>query len=253
MLNVCAELDVDHFKHWGKMYDAKDVKIEWHMPSAEEIDFILELLTKVVEPAMDVLDRLLQGSDQYWDNDFCRYMHMIRSAWSGLPTLILEQTPELAPLSDEFDTDIIALRARHLNVRAGFTLADLEDPRFQQVAALRSRFGDILHRSSVLLGQQSVDEDHIDPVLALIRAMDVHMLEYGVTRQAFGSLTKNHAFARKCVVNVLRIGLRKLTTMKLEPRLESAEALLAPDFLEARPGVSLRTRLRLVSVSSTHA
>ncbi|KZW02117.1 ARM repeat-containing protein [Exidia glandulosa HHB12029] len=190
------EFDVDHFKHWGKMYDAEDVKIEWHTPSPEEIEFILELLDKVVVPAMDVIDRLLQGPDQYWDNDFCRYMHMIRSAWSGLPTLIQEPTPEFVPLPDEFDTDVVALRARNLKVRAGFTLTDPQDPRYQHVANLRKRFGDILHRGSVLLRQQSVDEDHIDPVLALIRAIDVHMLEYGVTRQAFSTLTKNHAFAR---------------------------------------------------------
>lgn len=190
------EFDIDHFKHWGQMYDAKDVKIEWHVPNDEEIEFVFELLDKVITPAMDAIERLLQGPDQYWDNDFCRYMHMIRSAWSGLPTLFKEHVPELAPFPDEFDTDIVGLRARHLDVEAGFTLTDPADPRYQKVVALRKRFGDMLHRASVLLRQQSVDEDHIDPVLALIRAVDVHMLEYGITRQAFSTLTKNHAFAR---------------------------------------------------------
>ena len=54
------------------MYEAKDVKVEWHVPSSEELEFVFELLDRVVVPGMDVLDSLLEGPREHWDNDFCR-------------------------------------------------------------------------------------------------------------------------------------------------------------------------------------
>ena len=195
------DFDAEHYKYWGRTYEAKDVKIEWHLASEPEIDFVIELLEKIVSPAMDHIDKLLAegpSAHAYWDNDFCRYMHMVRSAWTGLPTLLEDRMNDMQPLPDPMETDIDALRTRHLDVHAGFTLSDPTDPRFQRVFALRTRFGDLLHRASVYF-RQSVDVDHTDSVLSLVRATDVHLMEYGITRGGYGNLTKNYGFARRCV------------------------------------------------------
>lgn len=67
-----------HHESWGKLYQAKQVKVEWHVASSEEIDFTLELLREIVSPALDQLDALLdqaqgeQGKSKDWTNDFCR-------------------------------------------------------------------------------------------------------------------------------------------------------------------------------------
>ncbi|KAH7104315.1 ARM repeat-containing protein [Auriculariales sp. MPI-PUGE-AT-0066] len=192
------EFDVEHYKHWGKTYEAKDVDIEWHVASGPEIEFVIELLEKVVAPAMDVIDKLLKegpAAHPFWDNDFCRHMHMIRSTWTGLPTLIEDRVNDMQPLPDPMETDVDALRTRNLDVQAGFTLKDPTDMRYQRVFALRRRFGDILHRASVYF-RESVDVDHTDSVLSLVRATDVHLMEYGITRSTYGNLTKNYGFAR---------------------------------------------------------
>lgn len=67
-----------HHEKWGKLFQAKDVKVEWHVASPEEIDFTLQLLREFVVPALDQLDSLLdqaqeeKGRSKEWTNDFCR-------------------------------------------------------------------------------------------------------------------------------------------------------------------------------------
>jgi proteasome activator subunit 4 len=67
--------DRDHNLLWGKLHRVEDVKIEWHVPSNEEISFILEILSDVVSPALDKVEALLPTAS-FWDgvarNDFCR-------------------------------------------------------------------------------------------------------------------------------------------------------------------------------------
>lgn len=93
--------DVDfkqrHHETWGKLFQAKDVKVEWHVASQEEIDFTIELLRDIVSPALDQLDALLdqvQGTSnkgQEWTNDFCRVSYPI----SFSVTLNFKLTPFL--------------------------------------------------------------------------------------------------------------------------------------------------------------
>lgn len=67
-----------HHESWAKLYEAKQVKVEWHVATEPEIDFTIELLRDVVQPALDRLDTLLdqvqagQPKSQEWTNDFCR-------------------------------------------------------------------------------------------------------------------------------------------------------------------------------------
>lgn len=60
------EWDSQEFKenshlHWGKLYKCKEVEIEWHLPSDEEIEFALEILEKVVEPTLKDFEGLLES------------------------------------------------------------------------------------------------------------------------------------------------------------------------------------------------
>lgn len=67
-----------HHEQWGRTYEAKDVKIEWHVPSQLEIDFAIELLREIVVPALDTVEGLLKEAEEggarssTWTNDFCR-------------------------------------------------------------------------------------------------------------------------------------------------------------------------------------
>lgn len=66
------------------------------MPTAPEIDFALEILKVVVEPAVERLE-LLANSDQTvtkdWRNDFNRYNSMVRGAMAGVSSLTAVVSP----------------------------------------------------------------------------------------------------------------------------------------------------------------
>ena len=123
-------------------------------------------------------------------------MHAVRAAWSGLPTIFKDLRGEGEnPLIRE--TDVFPDCPVYLDMNAGFALTDPSDPRYQSVIAHREHFGQVLHRAAVLLRDKGGGEDHIDAVLSVIRAIDVHMLEYALSRSNFSSLQKNYALARE--------------------------------------------------------
>jgi proteasome activator subunit 4 len=84
-----------------------------------------------------------------------------------------------------------------LDVKAGFTLADPTDARYQKAIAHRKRYGEVVHRAAVFLQQKHEGEDHIDAVIAVSKAIDVFLLEYGMTRGTYDSLQKNYGQARE--------------------------------------------------------
>lgn len=97
-----ADWKKHHHEKWGSLYEAKDAVVEWHTPTEPEIDFALELLRDVVVPALDTLEGLIAGMkgstvapSPIWTNDFCRFCNLVRSALSGIPSLIWLGTPEV--------------------------------------------------------------------------------------------------------------------------------------------------------------
>jgi len=86
---------------------------------------------------------------------------------------------------------------RHLDVRAGFTLTDPNDPRYQQVLNARRRFGEIIQKASSALRKNTGGEDHIDAVIGVVRAMDTYLLGYGLNSPAFESIKKNYTQVRE--------------------------------------------------------
>lgn len=114
-----ADWQRHHHEHWGRRYEAKDVKVDWHRPSDVEIDFAIELLKEIVFPALDTVDSLLREASESdgnrsstWTNDFCRvsvsrgcqlkqadarvsqYLNIVRSALSGIPSLAWIPLPQ---------------------------------------------------------------------------------------------------------------------------------------------------------------
>lgn len=98
-------------------------------------------------------------------------------------------------LNDE--VEIPELIVSLLDVKAGFTLTDPNDPRFQEVAKHRSRLGDICQRAASALRQNTGGEDHIDAVIGVTRAIDTFLLGYAMSRGDFDSLQKNYTQARE--------------------------------------------------------
>lgn len=191
------------------------------VPSEDEIAFALEFLERIIKPTMSKVEALLEQPKSTWNNvwrnDFCRYarchkyplffhvtsfagsyLHAVRSAWNGLPTIILEGHKEVVNPCVIEDCELSELLAVPLTVEAGYTLTDPNDPRYQAVMFHRRQFGRILHQASVAMRESSA-EDHIDAILAISRAIDVYLLEYGVTAGAFSALNKSYVVVRECV------------------------------------------------------
>ncbi|KAG5352050.1 hypothetical protein C0989_004042 [Termitomyces sp. Mn162] len=69
-------------------------------------------------------------------------------------------------------------------IASGFCLTDIEDPRYQYISSLRNRFGMFLHKASMSLQHQG-EENTVDAVDMLIRAVRTYLLEYGDSRDNY--------------------------------------------------------------------
>jgi proteasome activator subunit 4 len=119
-----------------------------------------------------------------------------KSIWSGLPTFYQEQPKKVVSPCINEDTELEDLVVVHLDVKAGFTLTDPRDPRYQKVVKHRMRFGDVIQRAASALRQNTEVEDHIDAVIGVVKAIDVFLLEYGLSRTGFDTLQQNYSRCR---------------------------------------------------------
>ncbi|KAH9081608.1 hypothetical protein EDB83DRAFT_2512470 [Lactarius deliciosus] len=193
------DFDRDHNSHWGRVHKAEDVKIEWHVASNDEISFALEILNHIVSPALDKIEALLPsaGSKRVDDLQHGRYLHIARSAWQGLPTLYKEPPKSVVETGLNSDSEVERLVVQTIDVRAGFTLTDPTDRRYQMAHSQRQRLGRVAHDAASALMQGYEGEDHIDAVLSVVKAIDAYLLDYALGRGDFDSLQRSYAGARE--------------------------------------------------------
>ena len=129
---------------------------------------------------------------------FSRYLHACRSVWIGLPTFLQEQEKVLnSSIITEYE--LPELLVSHLDVKAGFTLADPNDPRYQKVAKNRRRFGEVVLHAAATFRNNTNNEDHIDAVIGVVRAIDTCLLVYGLNKSEFDGIQKSYTQAREFV------------------------------------------------------
>jgi proteasome activator subunit 4 len=179
----------NHHRFWGKVYKAEDVKISWHVPNEEEINFALRIFRELIEPALGVLEGLLQSDlprDAAWRNDFCRHLSFVRNALTGIPTLVQNQIMHNDNVAETTDilNEIPEMIGMLEPIEASFCLADPTDSRHQYMVSLKHRFGKFLHDASVALRGQG-EENTVDPVLMLVRSIRTYLLEYGDSRDSY--------------------------------------------------------------------
>ncbi|GAA6033408.1 hypothetical protein JCM8097_006736 [Rhodosporidiobolus ruineniae] len=187
---------------WGRTYEVKDVKVEWHVATAEEIDVVLELLRDIVSPTLDRLDQLLVEVQQdgkvkttEWVNDFCRYLNVVRSALSGIPSLMWLEKPDEPGQSASDIGDEVPEFVNHMpTCKANIPLSDPNDPRHRFVVDLRTRIGDFLHRSVQSL-KSSGQEDSVDAIKMVISSIRVLELDFPCDTSAHATVKKSYEFA----------------------------------------------------------
>ncbi|GJN88228.1 hypothetical protein Rhopal_001193-T1 [Rhodotorula paludigena] len=202
---------------WGRLYDVRDVKVEWHVPSPAECDYAIELLRDIVAPLLDKLEALLAQSQEdgrvrssEWINDFCRFCNAVRSALSGIPSFVFLPQPKEPgePASDAGDE--VPEFINHLpTCNAGIPLSDPSDPRHQFVVDLRERIGRFLHDAVQTL-KSSQQQDTIDCIKMVIASIRVLELDYPCDTSNHATIKKSYEFA----LNISRV----TRNQKLFPR-----------------------------------
>lgn len=186
-----------HYLHWGKLYSPEDVKITWHVPNAEEIEFALQIFQELIEPCMSKLTELLKSEvrNAVWRNDFCRYLCFVQEAFSGIPTLHKEHISPDVRQSMFSTSDIIneipEMIASMEPLNSGFCLTNPDDPRYQYITNLRHQFGQFLHQASVKLRDQW-EENTVDAVQMLISSIRVYFMQYGDSQGTHYRLLKSY-------------------------------------------------------------
>jgi proteasome activator subunit 4 len=70
------EMEQAHNRKWGTVMEAKDVVLEWHVPSNAEIEFATQILEEVVDPSVQIFNNAIDAPDSQrdgvWRNDLCR-------------------------------------------------------------------------------------------------------------------------------------------------------------------------------------
>ncbi|GBE78103.1 hypothetical protein SCP_0109850 [Sparassis crispa] len=182
---------MNHHLYWGKLYRPEDVKLSWHVPSDDEIEFVLQIFREIIEPVLSTLEGLLKpgiAHDSKWRNDFCRHLSFVRNAFSGIPTLVKEvitrDEMQAAIATSDILNEIPEMIASIQPISSGFCLMDDQDPRHQYISLLKRRFGRFLHDASIALRQQG-EENTVDAVNMLIRSIRTYMLDYGDSRDNY--------------------------------------------------------------------
>jgi proteasome activator subunit 4 len=83
--------------HWGELHTAGEVKLSWHTPTEEEVNFALEALESVAGPALDKLEQLVEDPNpvtKEWRNDFNRYNNLVRNGLAGVASLTVVLPPQ---------------------------------------------------------------------------------------------------------------------------------------------------------------
>ncbi|KAK7064490.1 membrane protein [Favolaschia claudopus] len=186
-----SEFRKKHHHYWGKVYKADEVKVAWHVPTTEEIDFTFQLFKELVEPTLDSLYRLLEPGtvrNAVWSNEFCRHISFVTNAFAGIPTLIKEAFDLEALRTCMKTSDILYEIEEMIGVieplNSGFVFTDPQDPHHVYISSLRNRFGQFLHEASNSLLQQG-EENTVDAVEMLIEGIRTYMLEYGDSRDGY--------------------------------------------------------------------
>nr|GAT49743.1 membrane protein [Mycena chlorophos] len=174
-----------HYRHWGRVYKAEDVKISWHVPNADEVDYTLQIFEEIVEPTLTILEKLLDPANArnaVWSNDFCRHIAFVTNAFAGVPTLCRDEFDENALRKAMQGSDILHEIDEMIGIieplEAGFVLTDRADPRYQYMNSLRRRFGKFLHDASRALVQQG-EENTVDATEMLLEGIRTFLCDYG--------------------------------------------------------------------------
>ncbi|KAK5011172.1 Proteasome activator BLM10, partial [Cryomyces antarcticus] len=203
---------------WGKITKPKDLTIEWHTPSREEIDFAIELFESQAERAIAALTALTgenspinrDGTGKDWSDEVSRNLTLLRLVISGISRLFYSDDTTITPRthrdiamngtahgtgitreessSNEDDSDEADLgESDDKQIRISFQYPtgyplEVGSAQYELVHRIRRSAGEILHHVHEFLVAKQ--EDDVPCFSALYTAYRSWFVDVGIERSA---------------------------------------------------------------------
>ena len=195
--------------HWGMIPDARNMNIQWHVPSQGEIDFAVKLFEAQGGHAIEALIALTgddspvnrDGTGKDWSDEVSRHLVLLRLVISGISCLFRSDDQSVTPYTfadgrllshdvdaqDAQDADLILTEPEDDKIRKSFhypTGYPLEpgDSLNEKVHGLRKKAGETLHRVHGYLTQNQKDD--VPCFNALYTAYRSWFIDIGIERSA---------------------------------------------------------------------
>ncbi|WVQ63803.1 uncharacterized protein L199_001958 [Kwoniella botswanensis] len=183
------DFKLNHSLYWGKLYRPSEVKPDWRLPTAQDIEMAFDIIA-IADQAAQKLNSLLDNpsyGDKVWSNEFCRSINVIDKILRGTYNLIAEiearktggaKAPSFLP------QEILKLPPPY---KSGLILTNPDDPRYQHVAGFRARVGETLHRAATAMRNAGQSDNSVDTVKLLVTTIGTYLTAYGVRSKQFSS------------------------------------------------------------------
>ncbi|KAI9321667.1 hypothetical protein BX666DRAFT_1850314 [Dichotomocladium elegans] len=168
---------------WGKPGDPKNLEIDWHVPSTEEIEFAMELLETFLVPSMQNIREMIKGdlcqlglkNTHEVTNNFCRHFAIIRNALLGTTCMI--PCTGFEPISD----DEKLTRFMSTAFEAGYALHDPSHPVYARARLLRREIVQLTHESIQFFQRER--ENDLESLKILIKIAKTLLDDIGIDKK----------------------------------------------------------------------
>ncbi|KAI1320115.1 hypothetical protein EDD11_002087 [Mortierella claussenii] len=211
--------------HWGSLAVSGSDKLDWHIPSQDEIDFAIELIDTFHVPYMARARELITSSmleGKQLSIEICKSITMMKAFINGMVTLVEDDgdSPVSKASLGEDAPSIQPLK----RIEVGYCLTDRSDPRTEKVRGIRAQTGHLLHDLMVYF--RTKREDDVENVKVLVKATRVFLSDHGVDASSYESNRKGYEF--------LKHAYRLPGDKKVYPRLMRARRAIAHHYMRLK-------------------
>lgn len=186
--------------HWGKLYEAREAQLRWHIPDEEDVAFAIEVLQKLVEPRMNEFLELQSVAhelrDTVWSNDFIRKLSLLKYSFTAQASLVPDARVGGGELASDAGNECMEFIRPPPAFKSGFVLQDPESPHYKYVVGFRERLGDLLYRSATST-KASEAEDKQGCIRLLLRTVRTYLSDYSYSSEEYNNQSQALSFYRK--------------------------------------------------------
>ncbi|KAF9423952.1 hypothetical protein BGZ94_008121 [Podila epigama] len=207
---------------WGRLGEPGTDKLDWHIPSRDEIDFAIELIDVFLVTSMARVRELIQSNTiegKQLSIELCKSITMIKAFVAGMVNLVEDDGDSpVSRVSLGEDTMFVQPLKR---IEVGYCLTDLNDPRREKIRKIRADIGVLLHELMTFFLTKR--EDDVENIKVLVKTARIYLSDHGTDSSHYDSNKKGFEFLK----NMYKLpGDRKLYPRLMRCRRASIMQLL---------------------------